>query len=76
MRSLVSVIALSFLLGACGQQTSTEQTEPQIGTLADTCPSTVVFQTDWFPQAEHGGSTSSSGTTMSYPKLLEPPRDR
>lgn len=55
MRSLVSVIALSFLLGACGQQTSTEQTEPQFGTLADTCPSTVVFQTDWFPQAEHGG---------------------
>jgi hypothetical protein len=26
------------------------------GVLADRCPATVVVQTDWFPQAEHGGT--------------------
>lgn len=50
------------ILGACGESDSTTQesvaesslTESSLS-LADVCPSTVVIQTDWFPESEHGG---------------------
>jgi hypothetical protein len=49
------------LLGACGSSdsTATDTTAvvaPAAGvSLADVCPATIVVQTDWFPESEHGG---------------------
>jgi hypothetical protein len=49
------------LLGACGssEPASTDSTVPAVSangiSLADVCPATVVVQTDWFPESEHGG---------------------
>jgi hypothetical protein len=57
-----SAIALGIsisLLGACGSSStdSTDTTTSTVATqlLADVCPATVVVQTDWFPESEHGG---------------------
>ena len=59
-----SAIALGIsiaLLGACGNSdsTATDTTAvvaPATGvSLADVCPATIVVQTDWFPESEHGG---------------------
>ncbi len=36
--------------------------------LADVCPATVVVQTDWFPQAEHGGVYELLGSDYSASK--------
>lgn len=55
MRLRTSLLAFIGLLGACGQQSTTAPSEESVGSLAESCPSTIVFQTDWFPQAEHGG---------------------
>jgi hypothetical protein len=48
------------LLGACGGSdtaaTDTTAAAPTTGaSLADVCPATIVVQTDWFPESEHGG---------------------
>ncbi|HIL48923.1 MAG TPA: hypothetical protein EYG32_07880, partial [Acidimicrobiia bacterium] len=32
-----------------------ETTAASAGELAGVCPATVVIQTDWFPESEHGG---------------------
>mgnify|MGYP006982501398 CR=1 FL=1 len=32
-----------------------ETTADSAGELAGVCPATVVIQTDWFPESEHGG---------------------
>lgn len=60
-----SVIAslTALLLGACGSSSSsTDSTSASVDTtpvvavsLADVCPATIVVQTDWFPESEHGG---------------------
>ena len=50
------------LLGACGGS-DTATTDAYSDTavpasdesLADVCPATIVIQTDWFPESEHGG---------------------
>lgn len=50
------------LLGACGSS-STDSTDTTSNTaapvagvsLANVCPATIVVQTDWFPESEHGG---------------------
>ena len=53
--AFVTLLALS----ACGSDEasspSTTLAEMSASSLAEVCPSTIVFQTDWFPQAEHGG---------------------
>ncbi|MHB1091185.1 MAG: ABC transporter substrate-binding protein, partial [Ilumatobacteraceae bacterium] len=36
-------------------ETETTQLIPSDVALVDVCPSTIVVQTDWFPEAEHGG---------------------
>lgn len=54
MRSRIALVSL-LALAACGGTDTTETTPIGAGALAEDCPSTVVFQTDWFPQAEHGG---------------------
>ncbi|ROO87054.1 ABC-type nitrate/sulfonate/bicarbonate transport system substrate-binding protein [Actinocorallia herbida] len=42
------------LLAACGGEQATESA-PRSGVLSGVCPATVVIQTDWEPEAEHGG---------------------
>ncbi len=61
--TIFSAIALGIsisLLGACGGSdtaaTDTTAEAPATGvSLADVCPATIVVQTDWFPESEHGG---------------------
>ena len=61
--TIFSAIALGIsisLLGACGGSgtaaTDTTAEAPATGvSLADVCPATIVIQTDWFPESEHGG---------------------
>ena len=61
-------ITLVVVLAACGNTLSgettvssptdtTDETTPTVDTndLSDVCVSPVVVQTDWYPQAEHGG---------------------
>ena len=50
------------LLGACGGSdtaTTDASTDTAVLTtdvsLTDVCPATIVVQTDWFPESEHGG---------------------
>ena len=53
-------VALS-LLSACGSSDSVATDTTAVAasatgvSLADVCPVTVVVQTDWFPESEHGG---------------------
>ena len=62
--TIFSAIALGIsisLLGACGgsDTASTDTTAAAVPTtdvsLAEVCPATIVIQTDWFPESEHGG---------------------
>src|SRR6266508_2581553 len=60
-RSLVLAAALAVALaaGACSASpdTATGAAAPSgRGTLAGVCPATVVVQTNWFPQSEHGAA--------------------
>jgi hypothetical protein len=58
----VSLVTLALALGACGTTDSAERdddapaAEQASGTLRlkGVCPNTVVVQTDWAPEAEHG----------------------
>ena len=51
-------LAASLALAACGGSSSTIKNEPSpaegIDLAAAGCPETVIVQTDWFPEAEHG----------------------
>ena len=52
------VFAMLPLLAACATDSASPSstTSPaQEQSLLSACPDTIVFQTDWFPQAEHGG---------------------
>lgn len=60
--TLVAIMAMA--LSACsnsnsvssdGTETETTQLISSDVSLVDVCPSKVVIQTDWFPEAEHGG---------------------
>jgi len=58
----LSTVAAIFVLAACGS-TNTESSDSVVDTIAtttaislgDVCPATIVIQTDWFPESEHGG---------------------
>jgi hypothetical protein len=60
IRPLLGVaIAASLTLAACGgSDSSSDTTTPAaaegVDLVAAGCPETVVIQTDWFPEAEHG----------------------
>lgn len=61
---LAAVVA-GAALAACGSSGSggtTASSSAGGGELAGVCPSTVVFQTDWEPEAEHGGIYSMIGS--------------
>ena len=62
--TIVSAIAVGIslsLLGACGNSEpaatdTSAAAAPTTGVSpADVCPATIVVQTDWFPESEHGG---------------------
>lgn len=60
MAALLAVpLAGALLLAACGDDDGgsagdTTAAAPGPVDLSDVCPETVVIQTDWFPEAEHG----------------------
>ena len=66
-RTLVAVLLSTSAVAACSRESSTVtpstlavgETSTSVGAtstdLTEVCPSPVVVQTDWFPQAEHGG---------------------
>jgi hypothetical protein len=52
-------VVTTFALTACGDDSDSSTAsgyDGEVGTtdLSSVCPSTVVVQTDWFPEAEHG----------------------
>jgi hypothetical protein len=54
-----AVLAAALLAGACASQPDPAADAPAAsgrGSLAGVCPSTVVVQTNWFPEAEHGAA--------------------
>lgn len=66
MRGLTGMTILALVLAACGgddgatdttaaDTTTTAPTETMVD-LADVCPDPIIIQTDWFPEAEHGGT--------------------
>ena len=59
-RIRAGLTALVLLAVACGGDAAVEPTQTTgavvPGALVDICPDPVVIQTDWFPEAEHGGT--------------------
>jgi hypothetical protein len=54
-RAVAVLAALGLVVAACGGNDDTSPATTTNGDgLAAVCPSPVVFQTDWHPQAEHG----------------------
>ena len=55
LRTTAGLLALVMLAGCADSSESTDTTAAAAtGTLSGVCPDTVVFQTDWNPEAEHG----------------------
>lgn len=55
--TLVGAVVISSCGGSDGGDESSSDSLAPDGVLAEAgCPATVVIQTDWFPEAEHGGS--------------------
>lgn len=50
-----ALLVASATVAACGGSTSEESPAAAGGVLSGVCPDTVVIQTDWEPEAEHGG---------------------
>ena len=57
LRSACAVTAVALISASCGGsgESDSAPATPQSGALAGICPEKVVVQTDWFPEAEHGG---------------------
>ena len=59
--SAITIGVSLLILSACGSSNSasSDSTAAAVATtdvsLADVCPATIVVQTDWFPESEHGG---------------------
>ena len=57
----IAIATSLLILSACGSSdsASSDTTAAVVNatgvSLADVCPSTIVVQTDWFPESEHGG---------------------
>ena len=63
-----SIILLVSACGGSGAAEPGQPAEPVGGGLADNCPARIVVQTDWFPQAEHGGVYELLGDDASTDK--------
>jgi len=63
-----SIILLVSACGGSGTAEPGQPVEPVGGGLADNCPARIVVQTDWFPQAEHGGVYELLGDDASTDK--------
>ena len=57
LRSACALTAVALISASCGssEESDSAPATPQTGALAGICPEKVVVQTDWFPEAEHGG---------------------
>ena len=57
LRSACALTAVALISTSCGGSgdSNSAPAAPQSGALAGICPEKVVVQTDWFPEAEHGG---------------------
>ena len=57
LRSACALTAVALISTSCGGsgESNSAPAAPQSGALAGICPEKVVVQTDWFPEAEHGG---------------------
>lgn len=60
--TLVAIMAVALSSCSNSNSVSSDSTETEVTqlvssdvSLVDVCPATVVVQTDWFPEAEHGG---------------------
>lgn len=68
---VIGTVALLAVASSCGDDTTSTSSAPtdtaveQSLNLSDVCPSTVVVQTDWWPQAEHGFVYELLGTDYS-----------
>jgi hypothetical protein len=58
--ALAAVVAISPLVATAAAKKATKPAAA--GSLAGVCPATVVIQTDWFPEAEHGALYQIVGT--------------
>ncbi|MFM9137735.1 MAG: hypothetical protein ACKOQZ_06310 [Actinomycetota bacterium] len=55
LRTTAGLLALVMLAGCADSSETTDTTAASAtGTLSGVCPDTVVIQTDWNPEAEHG----------------------
>lgn len=78
-RRLAAVASVALLagLGACGggqavqQQAAPAAAEAGAVDLSADCPSTVVIQTDWNPEAEHGAQYAMLGSQYKIDKKLK-----
>jgi hypothetical protein len=76
-RPLIGVaIAASLALAACGgsdnaSDTTMPTTAEGIDLAAAGCPSTVIIQTDWFPEAEHGNLYNLIGPGYTISKEMQ-----
>jgi len=68
--ALVALLALSACGGDEAATQSTSVSNSDAASLAEVCPGTIVFQTDWFPQAEHGGLYELVGDDYAVSKDL------
>ena len=79
MKKISFLAAIAFTITACGGSSSdtsaTDTSAVESSTtvasevsLADVCPQTVVVQTDWFPESEHGGVYELMGSDYSASK--------
>lgn len=53
---------VAVLITAVAGCSTAEPTSQRAGALADVCNPTIAIQTDWYPQAEHGGIYELLGT--------------
>ncbi|MET1005974.1 MAG: ABC transporter substrate-binding protein [Propionibacteriaceae bacterium] len=77
-RLLVTAASLALVSGlaACASKAPPSAPVPvatssAIGDLADVCPATVVIQTDWNPEAEHGAQYAMLGSEYTINKKLK-----
>ena len=54
-RALTALTVAFFFVAGCGHEKSGAPSSVAQGRLAGVCPAVVKIQTDWFPEAEHGG---------------------